>query len=152
MKRRYRWLAVVVAFGLVVAALIALTALAGNGDKSRLQGTWVGEGGRRATFDRDIVDFGGIDRRCYYRLQPSASPSRIVLFSADAPGVNRPVTFLGIPLTRRSAGRLDMEYRSIYELRGDRLRICFPPAQPGADFPTGFDPVGGGLLLELHRE
>ncbi len=156
MKRRYRWLAVVVAFVIAVGIAVAVSAaLTQPGDAARLQGAWVGVD-RRMTFDGEIITDSRSPivqtSRYYYRLPPAASPSRIVLFSADRPGVNHPITLLGFPLTQRSAAMPDWESRCIYELRGDRLRIGFPPAQPGADFPTSFDPAAGGLLLELHRE
>ena len=151
MKRRYRWLAVatacLIAVGIAVAVLAALTTVR-PGDVGRLQGTWVGKD-RRLTFRGDIADLSGDTRRYYYRLDPSASPSRMVIFDVNAPGVNQPAVLLGFPLNQRSAGRADSETHCLYELRGDRLRIYLP--WPGAGLPTTFDPAAGEVL-EFQRE
>jgi uncharacterized protein (TIGR03067 family) len=151
MRRRRRWLDLgSVAAVAVVAALAA--GLLWLGDASRIQGAWDGDG-VRLTFRGDVVALewreSGKTERHHFRLDPAASPARIVTFDADAPSVSQPVRVLNIPLGRPSAGSPGAECRGIYELRGDRLRLCMP--LPGEGFPAGFDPAAG-RVFELRRE
>lgn len=90
-----------------------------------------------------------ISQRTYFRLDRGASPRRIIVCDADAPDLRRPTQVLGVSFGGYSATRPESECRGIYELQGDRLRVCMPP--PGADFPTVFDPTAG-LLLDLHHD
>jgi uncharacterized protein (TIGR03067 family) len=145
-KRRSRRFAVVVMAGLAVAALAAVL---WPTDRDRVQGTWAGAGGR-LTFDGHLAvrTVDGRDWRTYYQLDPWARPKRIVLWDADAHGP----AASGIPgLWSRppKPTQSDLICRGIYELDGDRLRICLP--LPGAPFPTAFDPAAGAVL-EFRRE
>ncbi|MBO0698089.1 MAG: hypothetical protein J2P46_06830 [Zavarzinella sp.] len=148
MKRR-RWPVLAVGAGLVA---LAVAVLVWPTDRSRIQGTWVG-GGTRLTFRGDlaVMEWDGSPRlsRTYFRLDPAASPTRIEVFDADAPSVQPPTRLLGVRVGGPSSGRPGEECRGIYELRGDRLRICLP--LPGGDFPAGFDPAAGAVF-ELRRE
>jgi uncharacterized protein (TIGR03067 family) len=149
MLRRRRGLLYAAVVGL---AVIALAALLWPGDATRLQGTWAGDG-VRLTFDGELAILEGHaysqPRRTYVRLDPWASPKRIVVCDADAPDLRRPTRVLGVSFGGHSAARPASECRGIYELRGDRLRVCMPP--PGADFPASFDPTAG-IVLDLRRE
>jgi uncharacterized protein (TIGR03067 family) len=135
-----------------MAVAILATLVLWPGDRDRLQGTWTGDD-VRLTFDGDVTvleRLGGPDQPAplptYYRLDPSARPKRIVVWAGDGPDDRR--RFLGMSFGPRPPGRPDLELRGIYELNGDRLRICLPP--PGGDFPIGFDQ--GGIVLEVRRE
>jgi uncharacterized protein (TIGR03067 family) len=151
MSRRRRELEL----GSVAAAAVVALAAAGMlwpGDASRIRGAWAGDG-VRLTFRGDVValEWRESDKaeRHHFRLDPAVSPARIVTFDADAPSVRQPVRVLNIPLGRPSAGSPGAECRGIYELRGDRLRLCLP--LPGAGFPAGFDPAAGRVFV-LRRE
>jgi uncharacterized protein (TIGR03067 family) len=148
MRRRRRW---------VVAAVVGLVAVVvavvlWPGDRDRLQGTWAGDG-VRLSFDGDLAVLDGPaygePRRNYFRLDPWASPKRIVTCDADAPDLHRPPRLLGVSFGTPTAGRPESECRGIYELSGGRLRVCMSP--PGADFPATFE-AGSGVLFNLHRE
>ncbi len=151
MKRRRRGL--VLGAGVAVVASVTLAAaLLWPTDAARIQGAWVEEG-VRLTFRGDVATVewreSGKTERHYFRLAPSATPARIVTFDADAPFVDRPPTVLGVRLWRPSPGSPGAECQGIYELRGERLRLCMP--LPGQDFPASFDPAVG-RVFELRRE
>jgi uncharacterized protein (TIGR03067 family) len=135
--------------GLIV---LAVAVLLWPTDKSRIQGSWVGDGVRLTVQDDSAVlewEKTPGQSRTYFRLDSWASPARIHVFEADAPYVKRPVRVLGVTLWGPSTELPLTESRGIYELRGDRLKICLP--LPGTDFPASFDPTLGAVF-ELHRE
>jgi uncharacterized protein (TIGR03067 family) len=148
MRRRNGRRAVVAVAGLAVAAVAALL---WPTDKDRLRGTWVGAGGR-LTFDGPVavLTFDGEPqaRRSYFKLDPWARPKRIVIWDADAPGVPRS-GLLGLRSGPPDPAGPDMVCRGIYELDGDRLRICLP--LPGVPFPNDFE-AGAGAVMEFRRE
>jgi uncharacterized protein (TIGR03067 family) len=148
MKRRSRWFAVAAVAALAVAALAAVL---WPTDRDRVQGAWVTTGSR-LTFDGHlaVLTFDGQaqPRRSYFQLDPWARPKRIVIWDADGP--TQPPS--GLPGFRSGPPRSttpDLILRGIYELDGDRLRICLP--LPGAPFPTTFDPAAG-VVMEFRRE
>jgi uncharacterized protein (TIGR03067 family) len=146
-KRRSRRIAIVVMAGLAVAALAAVL---WPTDRGRIQGTWVSTG-NRLTFDGHLAVLstdGQPARRTYFQLDPWARPKRIVVWDADAPG--QPPS--GLPGFRSGPPRPmrpDLVGRGIYELDGDRLRICLP--LPGVPFPNDFE-AGAGAVMEFRRE
>lgn len=146
MTRRKRRLAVVAVAGLAVTALVAVL---WPTDKDRVQGTWVGTGSR-LTFDGHlaVLTFDGEPqpRRSYFKLDPWARPKRIVVWAADGPLQTRS-GLLGLRSGPPGPGGPDMVGRGIYELDGDRLRICMPV--PGAPFPNDFEP---GAVMEFRRD
>ena len=146
MKRRRRWVVLAVGAGL---AALAAAVLLWPADRSRIQGTWVGDG-TRLTIRGDpavLRWMASPESRTDFRLDRWASAPRIVVFDADAQSVKPPTRILGVRVGGPSPGLPGEECRGIYELRGDRLRICLPP--PGADFPTSFDPAAGGVRLAI---
>ena len=148
MKRRSRWLAILAVAGLVVAALAAVL---WPTDRGRIQGTWVGTG-NRLTFDGHLavrtVDGHPQPWLAYFQLDPWARPRRIVIWDADVPG-QAPSGLPGLRSGPPKPMLPDLVARGIYELDGDRLRICLP--LPGAPFPTDFE-SGAGAVLEFRRE
>ena len=146
-KRARSLLAIVAVAGLAVAALAAVL---WPTDRDRVQGTWVGAGGR-LTFDGPLAVLtidGQPARRTHFQLDPWARPKRIVVWDADAPS-QAPS---GLPGFRSGPPRSttpDLVARGVYELDGDRLRICLP--LPGAPFPTALDPAAGAVM-EFRRE
>jgi uncharacterized protein (TIGR03067 family) len=148
MRRRTRWLVAAAVTGL---AGVALAVALWPGDADRLQGAWAG-GGARVTFAGDLAapESGAPGpRRLYFRLDPRASPKRIVLWDADGPNLRQPPRVLGVAFGTPAAGGPEWEWRGLYELDGDRLRLCLPV--PGADFPPAFDPAAGAVF-DLRRE
>ena len=148
MKRRSRWIAIVAVAALAVAALAAVL---WPTDRGRVQGTWVGAGSR-LTFDGHlaVLTFDGQaqPRRSYFQLDPWARPKRIVIWDADGP-TQPPSGLPGFRSGPPKPTQPDQVGRGIYELDGDRLRICLP--LPGAPFPTAFDPAAGAVM-EFRRE
>lgn len=146
MKRRPRWVAVVVVAALAVAAVAAVL---WPTDRDRLQGTWVGPGGR-LTFDGHVAvrTVDGRDWRTNFELDPRARPKRILIWDADAPG-QAPSGLPGFRSGPPKPTQPDLVARGIYDLDGDRLRICM--SLPGAPFPTDFNPAAGSVL-EFRRE
>ena len=146
-KRPRRRFAIIVVAALAVAAIVVAF---WPTDKGRLQGTWVGTGGR-LTFDGHLavltVD-GQPPRRTYFQLEPWARPRRIVVWDAEAPAL-APTGLTGFRAGPPKPTQPDLICRGIYELDGDRLRVCLPV--PGAPFPTAFDPAAGAML-EFRRE
>jgi uncharacterized protein (TIGR03067 family) len=148
MKRRTRWLLAAAAVGVVVAATVVLW----PGDRDRLQGQWAGND-VRLQFEGDEVVLTGdgypAPQRSYYRLDRWASPKRITIWSADGPNISPPRKVLGVEVGPPQPPGPTFECHGIYELDGDRLRVCMP--LPGADYPTTIDPALG-IVFELHRE
>ena len=148
MKRRSRWIAIVGLAGLAVAALVVAL---WPTDRDRVQGAWVGTGSR-LTFDGHlaVLTFDGEIRsqRTYFRLDPWARPKRIVVWDADVPG-QAPSGLPGLRSGPPKPIQPGLIARGIYELDGDRLRICLP--LPGAPFPTDFV-SGAGEVMEFRRE
>jgi uncharacterized protein (TIGR03067 family) len=147
MKRRTRWV-----LGLaVLGAAVALAFVLWPGDRDRLQGVWVADG-TRLTVSGDTAVLDGPAYRephqSYFRLEPRASPKRIIIWSADAP-TGPPRRVLGVAFGIPGAAQPDSEMHGLYEMTGDRLRLCLP--LPGQDFPTAFDP-SQGMIMELRRE
>jgi len=149
MRRRIRWLLAVI---IAAVAAVVLLGILWPDDKNRLKGTWAGNG-VRLTFEGDlaVLDGPGYSRpvRTYFRLDPRASPKRIVLWDADDPNLRPPTRVLGVEFGTPSAQGPLGEMRGVYELLGDRLRLCM--SLPGADFPEAFDPAAGPVL-DLRRE
>ena len=147
MRRRTRWLA----FAAVVAIVVAV-ALLWPGDRDRLQGAWAGDG-VRLTFEGNVVvltrDGYPGPQWSYLRLEPGASPKRMVIWSAEGPNVGHPRQVLGFEVGPPSPPGPLFECHGIYELDGDRLRISM--SLPGAAFPTDFGPTGG-VVFDLLRQ
>jgi uncharacterized protein (TIGR03067 family) len=139
----------------VAVGVVALTALAvvvydraprHPRERQSLEGTWSGADGTTVSVHDDLLVFtqpgpNGTPRvmRMFFRLEPRYSPKRIVTFDADDPsnhGRSGP-----------EPGRPGNECPGIYEIRGDRLRLCI--GVPGGSFPADFDPASG-LLLDLE--
>jgi uncharacterized protein (TIGR03067 family) len=148
LRRRARWLAFVAVVAVVVVAVVLLW----PGDRDRLHGAWAGNG-VRLTFEANQVVLTGDGypgpQRSYYRLEPGASPKRIVIWSAEGPNINPPRQVFGFAVGPPSPPGPEFECHGIYELDGDRLRISMP--LPGAAFPTDFGPTGG-VVFDLRRE
>ena len=121
-------------------------------EQKRLQGTWLLVGrefdGEKATKDT-IADLGGkwvvfegkvsvaykkdLDSRGWtFKLDPAAKPKAVDLTAAD--GNDKGQVFLGV-----------------YELKGDKLRVCY--GSPKGKRPTGFDTKkdDGHVCLEFER-
>jgi uncharacterized protein (TIGR03067 family) len=134
----------------VVAAVVAV-ALLWPGDRDRLRGSWAGDG-VRLTFEGNVVVLTGDGYReaqpAYFRLDPRASPKRITIWPTAAPNVGPPRTVLGVEIGPPGPPP-GFECHGIYDLDGDRLRVCIMP--PGAGFPTDFAPTGG-VVFDLRRE
>lgn len=146
----YRLLAVLVACAVVVTFAIFLwTRPHVEADEKRLQGVW-GSDKLRLTFTGSVAVLEGLDspRKFFFRLQPRAVPKRITVCDADGP--TRPEwMILGMAFGPPVAANPQMEGHAIYELEGDRLRICWP-VNPRGDFPKSFDP-SIGMIQEYHR-
>jgi uncharacterized protein (TIGR03067 family) len=152
MTRRNRWF---ISLCLVGISLIVLTVIFRFRDQYRMQGTWVGEnvsvnGVLRLTVEGDlaVLEHVGSSRplRTYFRLDPVASPKRIVIWSADAPHL-RPREFLGFAYGPPSPTEPNSEAYGAYEISGDRLRICvLVSSHDPTLFASAYD------TYDFHRE
>ena len=145
-RRRWYWLMLATAFcAAAVTFGVFLSRRDRPNDEARIQGVWVSDkpSDRLTVTGYLIVDefFGEM---CF-RLEPRPSPKRIIVYPGDRPF--RPQwCILGIEFGPPVGwGDPKMEGHGIYELEGDRLRICLPPG--GTDFRKSFD----AKTLEYHR-
>ena len=148
MKRRSRWVAIVAVAGLAVAALVAAL---WPTDKGRLQGTWTGTGGR-LTFDGHLATLtvdGQPPRRSYFQLDSWARPRRILIWDTDAPAQAPSGLLAGFRSGPPKPTQPDLVLHGVYELDGDWLRVCLPPA--GNPFPVTLVPAAGAVM-EFRRE
>jgi len=147
MTRRNRWF---ISLCLVGISLIVLAVVFRFRDQYRMQGTWVGEGvvhRLRVEGDLAVLEHEGSSRplRTYFRLDPVASPKRIVIWSADAPGL-RPREFLGFAYGPPSPTGPNSEAYGTYEISGDRLKICVLVSSHDPTLFAAYD------TYDFHRE
>jgi uncharacterized protein (TIGR03067 family) len=135
----------------MVCLLVASAGLAADQDDAKaMQGTWVIESaqlaGRNHTDDfagmklvidgnRYVVEFGKNTDKGTFTLDPTKTPRRIDVVSAEGP-------FKGKTLP------------GIYELKGDNLTLCFEADGKGDQRPTKFEApeMTRFALLTYRRE
>jgi len=152
MKRRNR--RILAAFVLVtvlgIGAVVVFLALPWSArDHMKLQGSWVGDG-VRLTFDGDVATYEGPARSpdpCYFKLEPNASPKRIILWPVGAPGLGNPKRVLGFKVGPPKTGDPNWQMRGIYEISGNTLKLRL--SQPGSDFPAELE---AGEYMTFMRE
>lgn len=135
--------------GLVVALALGYLAyrlVVEDAERQQLVGSWAGDGmtlvveRHQLTLTQPGGDGSPRVTRMLFRLEPGATPKRILMIDADNPANAGP--------QGPRAGGTVSECPGIYEVDGDRLRMCV--GLPGGSFPAGFDPAEG-LVVTLHR-
>ncbi|MFO0798107.1 MAG: TIGR03067 domain-containing protein [Gemmataceae bacterium] len=131
-------------------AALAVAAAPADADRAALQGTWVLDAatlegrdhaddfrGMKLVLagDRYTIDFGPNTDKGNYTLDPTKTPKRIDVRSAEGP-------FKGKTLP------------GIYELKGDTLRLCLDADGKADKRPAAFEAPGTtrNMLLTYRRE
>jgi len=131
-------------------AALAVAAAPADADRAALRGTWVIEAatlegrdhaddfrGMKLVLDGDryTIDFGKNTDKGTFTLDPTKTPKRIDVRSAEGP-------FKGKTLP------------GIYELKGDTLRLCLEADGKADKRPTAFEAPGTtrNMLLTYRRE